>query len=346
MRRSSFWVQLSIIFLGTFLFSLSCAAAKPIKLSYSVFFPATHGQAKLAVEWAKEIEKRTQGEVKITVFPGSALLGANQTFDGVRVGIADIGMSCFAYNRGRFPVMEVVDLPMGYPNGLTATRVINEFYAKTKPQELQHVQVLYLHAHGPGLLLTKKPIYRLEDLKNQKIRSTGISAQIVSALGGVPVAMPQPMTYEALQKQIINGTFGPIEVLKGWRQAEVIQYITDSTKIGYTVGMYVVMNPKKWNQLTPTQQKIIQDVSAEWIDRHGMSWDSSDEEGKEFAATVGNKFISLSLEEQERWVKAVRPILQAYAQQVAKLKISGKKNIDLLFALIQAHSSSETGKKS
>ena len=86
-------------------------AEKPIKLTYSLFFPPTHGQAETAMAWAKEVEKRSNGKVKIDVFPGGALTPAPAVYDGVVNGISDIGMSCFAYTRGRFPIMEALDLP-------------------------------------------------------------------------------------------------------------------------------------------------------------------------------------------------------------------------------------------
>jgi TRAP-type C4-dicarboxylate transport system substrate-binding protein len=84
------------------------------------------------------------GNGKVTVLPGGTLTKANQCYDGVVKGISDIGMSCFAYTRGRFPVMEALDLPLGYPDGMTATRVANTFYETFKPAELNDVKVLYL----------------------------------------------------------------------------------------------------------------------------------------------------------------------------------------------------------
>jgi TRAP-type C4-dicarboxylate transport system substrate-binding protein len=144
--------------------------AATTNLTYSVFFPPTHGQSKAAADWAKEIEKRTDGRVKINVFSGGTLTPADQTYDGVVKGISDLGMSCFAYTRGRFPIMEVLDLPMGYPNGRTATRVANDFFTKFKPKELDGVKVLYIHAHGPGLLHTLKPVQSLRCRRGEPMR--------------------------------------------------------------------------------------------------------------------------------------------------------------------------------
>jgi TRAP-type C4-dicarboxylate transport system substrate-binding protein len=311
--------------------------AATTNLTYSVFFPPTHGQSKAAADWAKEIEKRTDGRVKINVFSGGTLTPADQTYDGVVKGISDLGMSCFAYTRGRFPIMEVLDLPMGYPNGRTATRVANDFFTKFKPKELDGVKVLYIHAHGPGLLHTLKPVQSLRDLKGMKIRSTGLSAKVVEMLGAVPVAMPQGGTYEALQRGVVDGTFTPIETLKGWKQAEVVKYTTDSSGVGYTTAMFVVMNLEKWNALPKDIQDIFEAVSGQWVDVHGQTWDTLDLEGRQYTLSLGNKVISLSKEENARWKKAVSPIIQDYIKTTDTKGLPGKSAVKEVESLIKKY---------
>lgn len=312
-------ISVTLLTAGTLLLTFGGleARAETTQLTYSIFFPPTHGQAKAGEAWAREIEKRTNGQVKINVLAGGALTPADQCFDGALKGISDIGMSCFAYTRGRFPVMEVLDLPMGYPNGRVATRVANEFFRKFMPKELAEVKLLYIHAHGPGLLHTKQPVTTLEQLKGMKIRSTGLSAKVTEALGAVPVAMPQGQTYESLQKGVVEGTFAPIETLKGWKQGEVIKSTTDCSDIGYTTAMFVVMNLKKWNSLPADVRKVMEEVSAQWIDLHGKVWDQIDQEGREYTLSLGNKIVSLSTEENNRWKKAVRPIIDDYVKEVS-----------------------------
>src|SRR4030066_1566986 len=174
---------LSVIGLAVF----TSSALAQIKLNYSVFFPAPHKNAVLATEWAKEIGKRTNGKVQITVFPGGTLTPADKCYDGVVKGISDIGFSVLAYTRGKFPLTEVADLPLGAKSALASTRLINEFYKKFKPKEFDEVKVMYLHGHGPGILHTKKAVYKLEDLKGMKIRCTGLAAKISTQLGATPV---------------------------------------------------------------------------------------------------------------------------------------------------------------
>ncbi|MGD8242085.1 MAG: TRAP transporter substrate-binding protein [Desulfobacterales bacterium] len=310
------------------------AADPAIKLTYSIFFPPSHGQCQAAVAWAEEIGKRTNGRVQIQVFPAGTLTKAKQCYDGVVNGISDIGMSVFAYTRGRFPVMEALDLPLGYPSGLVATRTANAFYEKFQPKELSQVKLLYLHAHGPGLLHTKRPVPTMADLEGMKIRSTGLSAKIVEKLGGVPVAMPQPSTYEALQKGVVEGTFGPIEVLKGWKQGEVVKSTTDCKSVGYTTAMFVVMNRSKWEKLPADVQKIFTEVSQEWIDVHGRTWDKNDEEGLAFTLSLGNQVIPLSDAESAKWKGAVQPIIDNYVQTANGKGLAGDDYIKTLNELI------------
>lgn len=286
--------------------------AAPIKLTFSIFFPPTHGQTKAAMDWAKEIEKQTNGKVQITIFPAGTLTKAPQCYSGVVKGISDLGFSLFAYTRGRFPVMAAVDLPMGYPNGKVASRVAHEFAKAFNPKELHDVKVLYLHAHGPGLLHTKKPVAKLEDLKGMKVRATGLSAKVVKALGGVPVAMPQGGTYEALQKGVVEGTFGPIEVLKGWKQAEVVKSTTECYGVGYTTTFFIVMNLDKWNALPDDVKKVFDEVSEKYVDVHGKVWDSTDVEGRKYTQKLGNKIITLSDEENAKWRKAAAPVIDDF----------------------------------
>ncbi len=301
------------------------APNKPvIKLSYSVFFPPTHVQAKLAVEWADEIKKRTEGQVQITVFSGGSLTKADQCYQGVVDGVSDIGMSAFAYTRGRFPLLEGLDLPVGYPDGVAATRIVNALAAKYQPAETQDVKLFYVHAHGPGVLATKKPVATLADLKGLKIRATGFCSKVVECLGGSPVAMPQGETYEALQKGVVDATFCPAETLKGWKQGEVITSVTDSTCIGYTTAFFVAMNKEKWAQLPADVQKTLETVSAEWVVKHGQAWNDADAAGLAYIAELKRTVIPLAAGEQALWIEKVAPLLQDYAARAGQKNLPGE----------------------
>ena len=316
------------IFLAGMGFSFSppptWAQEKPIEFSYSIFFPAPHKNTVLAGEWAKEIENRTKGRVKITLFPGGTLTPADKCYDGMVKGISDIGMSVLGYTRGKFPLTEVIDLPLGYKSGVAATNLVNQYYQHFQPKELEEVKILYLHAHGPGILHTKKAVHKLEDLKGMRIRSTGLSSKVVAALGGIPVAMPMGETYDALKRGMVEGSMAPQEALQGWKWGEVVKFTTDSFGSAYSTAFFVAMNKEKWNALPPEIQKIIEQVNKEWIEKTGKQWDEIEKAGRAFTLKLENQIISLSPEENQRWAKAVRPILDDYVNSMKAKNLPGE----------------------
>jgi len=318
-KVTSLFISLSIIGFSFFISSVHAQT----KLNYSVFFPAPHKNAVLAGEWAKEIEKRTDGRVKITMFYGGTLTPADKCYDGVVKGISDIGFSVLAYTRGKFPLTEVADLPLGMKSGLVASKVINDFYKKFKPRELDEVQVMYLHGHGPGILHSKKEVTKLEDVKGMKIRCTGMAAKIVAALGATPVAMPMGETYDALSRGVVDGSMAPYEALQGWKWGEVVKYTVEDWGASYSSGMFVVMNKDKWNSLPPDVQKIIEQVNEEYIEKQGKTWDEIEKAGRDFTISRGNKIISFLQDEDWRWQKAVKPLLDEYVKNMENKGLPG-----------------------
>ncbi len=320
-RRKFVWLMLIT---GMFWFFPTSPQAKVVELNYSIFFPATHGHTLLATEWGKEVEKRTNGAVKVNMFPGATLTPADQTYDGVVKGIADVGMAVLSYTKGRFPLSEVIDLPLGYKHGLQATKLTNAYFAKFNPKELSDTKIMYLHAHGPGIFHTKKPVNNMEELKGLKIRCSGTSARVVSALGATPVAMPQNESYDALQKGVVDGLVSPIETLKGWKIGEVVKSTTENFGSAYSLGFFVAMNKKKWDSLPKDVQQTIEQINQEWIEKTGKTWDDLDKAGKEFSISLGNQVIELSKEQDQKWAEAVKSVLNDYVNGAKQKGLPGE----------------------
>jgi TRAP-type C4-dicarboxylate transport system substrate-binding protein len=115
-----------------------------------------------------------------------------------------------------------------------------------------------------------------------------------------------------------------METLKGWKQGEVINYITDSSAIGYTTSMFVVMNKSKWANLPDEYKKIFTEVSAEWVAKHGEAWDQADQEGKDYVIELDREIITLDEQEEERWVQAVQPVIDEYVAATEEKNLPGQ----------------------
>ncbi len=196
-----------------------------IKLKYSDIYAPAHKNGILAQQWCKEVEKRTNGKVKITHFPGGTLTPPPQTYDSVVKGIADIGHTLAAYSAGRFLLTEVLGQPIGFTSGYQATKTCNAYYKKFKPKEFDDTKIMYIHGHGPGMFQTVKPVSSIDDIKGRRIKANTENAPIAVALGAAPVALPITETYDACLKGLLDGLLLPIEPLKGWKFADVIKTV-------------------------------------------------------------------------------------------------------------------------
>jgi TRAP-type C4-dicarboxylate transport system substrate-binding protein len=193
---------------------------------------------------------------------------------------------------------------------------------------------MYLHGHGPGIIHTKKEVKTLEDLKGLKIRCTGMAAKIAGALGGTPVAMPMGETYDALSRGVVYGSMAPYEALQGWKWGEVVRCTTEDWGAAYSSGMFVVMNKNKWNSLPQDVQKIIEQVNEEYIEKQGKTWDEIDKAGKDATIKLGNKIISLSQDENLKWEKAVKPLLDEYKKNMKDKGLPGEETLSFYLQTI------------
>ncbi len=301
-------------------FGLLCSstyAAEAIKLKFANFFPPMHKNAQLMEKVSAELNKKLAGKVEITHYSGGTLLTAPKMAAGVASGIADIGLAHCAYSRGRFPVMEIMELPLGFPSGYIGTHVANDFYNKFKPKEWDAYQPLMFGTSGTNVLQTlNKPVRTLEELKGLKIRGTGRVGDLVKALGATPMPVEMVDLYESLRRGVIDGTYTPLETLKGFKIGEVEKYTTASWRVGNTYAFYVVMNKNKWNTLPPDAQKVIGDYFRDYIETWAIEWNNIDIEGADFFKKQGGQIINLTDAEGARWVKAAEPVVAEFKKDL------------------------------
>ena len=337
--KKTFAISFVVLLWAVVSWIFPCAAwaqEKTVTLRYANFFPPVHPISLLSEEWGKEVEKRTNGRVKITYFHGGSLAPAAETPDSVVKGIADMGLSFCGYTRGRFPLTEVLDLPLGYKSSVVATALANEYLKKFKPKEFDEFEVMYLHTSAPHHINARKPVRSLEDLKGMKIRSTGTSAKVVEALGGVAVAMPMSDSYDALKRGIAEGIICPFEPLKGYKLSEIVSYATQFGS-AYINTAYVLMNKNKWESLSPDVREVISLINREWMKKQSELWDSLEEGGRQALREKGGEIIQLSSEENARWSERLHPILDQYVSEKEARGLPAKEALKFCVDYLKEH---------
>ncbi|MBI5586473.1 MAG: TRAP transporter substrate-binding protein [Deltaproteobacteria bacterium] len=335
------FVALSVLFLVALSFLLIStplsAQEKVIKLRYSNLFPPVHPFAKMADEWCKEVEKRTNGRVTVTHFPGNTLTPPTQTYDSVVKGIADVGQSLMAYSAGRFPLTGVFGLPLGFTSGAQATKTLNAFYQKFHPKEFDDTKVMYLHGHGPGLISTKKVLGSIDDIKGLRIKVNAENADIISALGGAPVTMPITETYDALQKGLIEGVLLPFEALKGWKFGEIVKTTIVNHSMSYTAPIFIVMNKDKWNSISKADQQAIEKINEEWIEKQAQMWNKLDKEAEEFVIAKGVKVLRASKADEAKVAEKMKPIFPEFVKDMKAKGLNGEEVLKFCLDYIKTH---------
>ncbi|PWB67712.1 MAG: C4-dicarboxylate ABC transporter substrate-binding protein [Deltaproteobacteria bacterium] len=315
-------VLLAVLFLASFVAPRTAPAAETITLRYANFPPAATFPCVQMERWAKEVATRTHGKVKVQTFPGGTLLPAKNILDGVISGLADIGNFAMSYQPGRFPVSEAVDLPLGFTSARAASLTLYDLIEKYQPKEFEKVKILTLFTCPPTNFMTKTPVKTLADLKGMELRVAGTSAEVVKRLGGIPVAMPQSETPEAIQKGVVKGMVSSMEILQDFKFAAYTPYATVANLP--VVSFAVVMNKEKWNSLPADVKKVLDDLRREqamwtgtYVDNHvaeALAWSKK---------TYGHQVFHLSAADAETMKAKLKPMVDEYVKRVSAAGLPG-----------------------
>ncbi len=304
------------------------------------FFPAGHpAETDLVQGWAAALSEASGGRIEITSYHSGTLIGADDIYGGVVAGTADIGLSAFFYTRGRFPVLEVFELPgIVYDSSYAASKVAWEGIRELNPEEIQDTELMFVLATGPGDLFTTKPVRNLEDLQGMKIRAAGLSAETLPLLGATPEAMPQDEAYEALQRGLVEGNLAPVEVLQGWGHGEVTDYLT-RTPFLYNALFFVTMNQDKWASLPEDLQQVFLEVNEQFHEEVAAGlWDEQNERALEWAVEeTGQEVFTLTDEETELWIERVLPLQEDFIERMNELGLPGEEIVQTVTDLAEQY---------
>jgi TRAP-type C4-dicarboxylate transport system substrate-binding protein len=305
-------VVVGIVMLALFLPVMSApAAAGSVTLTYANFPPAPTFPCVQMERWKEEVEKRTDGRVKVNTFPGGALLGAKDMMDGVIAGQADIGCLCMAYQPGRFIVTNATSLPLGIPDARTGSLVLWDLYNKYQPESFAKVKVLTMFTTAPANIMSRKPVRTLADIEGLDLRASGGAAQILKAWGANQVGMPMSATPEALQKGVVQGLFSSLEVMKDLKFAEICKYVTMTDTVIYPFA--VVMNMDRWKALPESVQTVMNDLAREQAEWTGTYMDDHVQAAVAWSKqTHGVTFIDLSPEQEGKWETRLDPLIDKW----------------------------------
>ena len=320
------------------------ALAQTVTLRFHQFLPPQAAIPTNAIKpWAESVEKASGGRIKVQRFDAMALGGKPpELFDQAKDGVADIIWTVLGYTPGRFPKSEAFELPFSTGGAEAGSRAFQEYVEANAMDEFKDVKLIGVHIHGPGLIHSKDPVAKLDDLKGMKVRGgSRIINIMLTQLGATPVGMPVPAVGEALSKGVISATTIPWEVVPALKVQQLVKNHVGFTgpKGLYTQTFAVAMNKAAYDKLPPDLKKVIDDHSGQFAAAmFGRAMDEGDKVGLRLATQAGNRIVTLDAAETARWQQAAAGVRDAWFKEVAAKGIDGPKLAAAAEAAIAKHS--------
>ena len=308
------------------------ATAQEVTLKVHHFWaPTAMGPSTILVPWCDKIAKESNNRMKCQIYPAMQLGGAPpQLIDQVKDGVADIVWTLPGYTAGRFPMMEVFELPFMSTSAEATSQAAWDYYTQFGNKEFPGIKALAVHVHDNGYIHTvNKQIKVMADFKGLKMRApTRQTNKLLGALGATPVAMPLPALGDALSKGVVDGYLLPWEVIPSIKAHEFTKFHSETdpkARALYTAVFIFAMNQAKYDGLPPDLKNVIDANSGAPLSKAiGAQWDASAPPARKVAADRGNTFYVIPGSELENWQKATANLPDDWVKDVAAKGQDGK----------------------
>lgn len=291
--------------------------------------PTSNAQVRFLTPWARRVEKDSGGRIRIDLYPNMHLGGtAAQLYDQARDGIADLVWTLPGLTPGRFPKIEVFELPfIANKSAVANAQAVQALHETQLRDEFKEVHPICVWAHDQGVIHTVKPVGTLPDMKGLRLRApTRLSAEALMALGANGIAMPVMQVPDALSVRAIDGCMVPWEVVPSIKVGEYAKFHAEfAASPGlYTATFILAMNKRRYGALPADLKAIIDRNSGQTAAQAaGRMWDDQAVVVADAVKERGNTITQIDKAEAERWQKATQPVTDAWLK--ASKKIGGEK---------------------
>ncbi len=320
------------------------AVAQEVTLRVHQFLPPQAVlPSKIIVPWAEGVEEASGGRIAIEHFDAMSLGGRPpELFDQARDGVVDIILTLPGYTPGRFPSTEVFELPFMMTDPVATAKAYWELVeTELQANEFKDVKVLGAWVHGPGVIHTKEPVAKLEDMNGKTLRGpTRVINDLLSELGAEPVGLPVPAIPEALSKGVVEGTVIPWEVTTALRLPELVGNHTEFSgdEALYTSTFVFAMNKATYDAMPDDLKQILDAESGAKLSAFAaqIMWDN-DAPAREKAVEAGNNIVTLDEAEIARWKEASTPVIDRWIAEMNDKGVDGAALVEQARSLIKKH---------
>jgi TRAP-type C4-dicarboxylate transport system substrate-binding protein len=311
------------------------ATAQEVTLKFHhIWNPQAMASVNVITPWCDKIAKDSGGKMKCQLLPAMSGGGTPpQLVDRIKDGVDDVVITLPGYTAGRFPAMEVFELPFMCNSAEAGARAAWDYLQKYALKEFPGTKILATWVHDEGYVHTRdRPVKTLADFKGLKMRApTRQTNKLLASLGAAPVGMPLPAIPDAVSKGTIDGFLLPWEVMPSLKLHEMVKFHseTDPSRPALYSSVFIfAMNQAKYDSLPADLKKVIDDNSGPALSQQiGKIWDNSQAPGRKAAQDRGNTFHMIPASELDNWVKASAPLYDAYVSDMNAKGMPGKQMV-------------------
>lgn len=246
----------------------AASAEDPVVLKFASPFPAGSITNQSSVpEFIRAVEEASEGTLKIEHYPGGTL-GANPAaqLKLIEDGVIDMSEVVASYTPGRFPELEIFELPFTFDSTRQASLAAWKLYEDGKLSGFDKVALVGLALPGPYFVHTKGETASVSDLAGLKLRAGGpMQGAVIGDLGAVPVGgIAATQVAENISRGVLDGALMDFGNLYNFRIADATAYHIVNAPLG-NVAVLFPINRAKYESLPPKAKAALDKFAGAWF---------------------------------------------------------------------------------
>jgi tripartite ATP-independent transporter DctP family solute receptor len=276
--------------------------------------------------WAELVKEKTQGRIVIKLYPGTSLVGGDQTreFTAIRQGVIDLAIGSTINWSPQVKELNLFSLPFLMPDykaidSLTQGEVGKQLFTILEQREV--VPLAWGENGFREMSNSKRPVASPADMKGFKFRVVGspLYNETFSALGANPTQMSWADAQPALASGAVDGQENPLSVFVaaklptvGQKYLTLWHYVADP--------LIFVVNKEVWASWTPADREAVKQAALEAAKenivkaRKGIAGD--DNAVLKQIEAAGVTVTHLTPEQREAFVKMTRPVYEKWTKTI------------------------------
>ena len=298
---------------------VSSSAASAERLRVAGNFPLDHSVSRAMEVFKEKVEKDSNGDIRVDLFPAMQLGGATENVDQVRSGTIFAVFTSIAYFTRTVPEYEAVSLPFLFDSREQAFKVMDGPVGKIfdeKMGKLGFVNLGYGELGFRHVTNNLRPITSAADFKGMRIRLQPNEVHLATfrALGANPQSMDVSELYSALQQGVLDAQENPYNIIASRRFNEVQKHLSDTGHFYDFIN--VAANKRKYERLSAEHRKIIDEAMAEAMVWQRQQAAAEEAEWKQKLIDAGMTFTPVSAETRDELRKATATIVEDLKKRV------------------------------